>query len=169
MKRNSILEEALDAWVDARQGFIAEVSNIPAQHFGFRPAPDVRDVTEMVHHILEVALMMVGELSRPDTNLRRKPFPQLVKMYAGDLYSVRKKSALLGLLRTTLRDGVRTIRNAGELHMMQLITRFDGEQGTRLAWFYHAVAQEMYHRGQLALYQRLLGIEPALTRRIRGA
>ncbi len=51
--------------------------------------------------------------------------------------------------------------------MLQLITRFDGEQGTRLAWLNHGIAQEMYHRGQLVLYQRLMGIEPALTRRIR--
>jgi len=26
----------------------------------------------------------------------------------------------------------------------------------------------MYHRGQLATYERLMGIEPALTRMIRG-
>ena len=52
--------------------------------------------------------------------------------------------------------------------MLQLIERFDGEKGTRLAWLYHGIAQEEYHRGQLALYARLIGIEPALTRRIRG-
>jgi uncharacterized damage-inducible protein DinB len=38
-----------------------------------------------------------------------------------------------------------------------------------LAWLQHGIAQEMYHRGQLVLYERLLGIEPALTRRIRSA
>jgi DinB family len=43
------------------------------------------------------------------------------------------------------------------------------EKGTRLAWLCHGISHEMYHRGQLALYQRLLGIEPALTKRIRRA
>jgi uncharacterized damage-inducible protein DinB len=53
--------------------------------------------------------------------------------------------------------------------MLQLITRFDGTPGTRMAWLHHGIDQEMYHRGQLTLYARLLGIEPALTKRIRGA
>ncbi len=29
------------------------------------------------------------------------------------------------------------------------------------------LAHEMYHRGQLTVYQRLLGIEPALTEQFR--
>jgi uncharacterized damage-inducible protein DinB len=32
-----------------------------------------------------------------------------------------------------------------------------------------AIAHEMYHRGQLTVYERLLGIEPALTQRFRKA
>jgi uncharacterized damage-inducible protein DinB len=52
--------------------------------------------------------------------------------------------------------------------MLQTIERFDGKEGTRFAWLQHGIAQEMYHRGQIATYARLIGIEPALTRRIRG-
>jgi uncharacterized damage-inducible protein DinB len=37
-----------------------------------------------------------------------------------------------------------------------------------LAWLYHGIAHEEYHRGQLTAYERLMGIEPALTRKIRG-
>ena len=51
--------------------------------------------------------------------------------------------------------------------MRKSITRFDGLKGTKLAWLDHAIAQEEYHRGQLALYERLMHIEPALTRHIR--
>ena len=53
--------------------------------------------------------------------------------------------------------------------MLQRIRRFDGEQGTRLAWVYHGIAHEEYHRAQLALYARLMGRTPALTKRIHGA
>ncbi len=52
--------------------------------------------------------------------------------------------------------------------MLQMIRRFDGIPGTRLAWLDHGIAHEMYHRGQLALYARLMGHVPALTQRIRG-
>ncbi|MGH7552626.1 MAG: DinB family protein [Longimicrobiales bacterium] len=47
--------------------------------------------------------------------------------------------------------------------------RFDGQPGTRLAWLYHAIEHESYHRGQIALYARFLGLVPALTRQILGA
>ena len=52
--------------------------------------------------------------------------------------------------------------------MLQLIRRFDGKLGTRLAWMQHGIAHEEYHRGQLALYARLLGRVPALTQLIYG-
>ncbi len=52
--------------------------------------------------------------------------------------------------------------------MLQYITRFDGLKGTRLAWMQHGVSHEEYHRGQLALYARLLGRVPALTQVIMG-
>jgi uncharacterized damage-inducible protein DinB len=53
--------------------------------------------------------------------------------------------------------------------MRQTIARFDGERGTRLAWLQHGIAQEMYHRGQLAVYARLLGEVPALTKQVESA
>ena len=65
-------------------------------------------------------------------------------------------------------EGAATLRARGDLHMLQTIRRFDGLPGTRLAWFNHHVAHEMYHRGQLALYARQMGHVPALTQRIHG-
>src|SRR5436309_3454923 len=46
---------------------------------------------------------------------------------------LKSKSDLVSALRTTVRDGSKAYRAAGELHMMQLISRFDGKLGTRLA------------------------------------
>ena len=60
------------------------------------------------------------------------------------------------------------IRDVGELFMLQRITRFDGEQGTRIAWMNHGISHEDYHRGQVALYARLVGRVPALTQLIRS-
>lgn len=167
MQPTTRLEEALEAWEDARRGFIDEVRNIPAARWDFRPTPEMKSVRELAVHILEVAMMMTGELTRDDTNLRRLPWPKLLRKYAGPAYRATSRGELLGLLRSQLRDGIRSFRKAGELHMLQTMQRFDGKRGTRLAWLYHGIDQEMYHRGQITVYARLLGIEPALTRRIR--
>ena len=168
MEYTNLLEEVLEAWSGARMGVVEELSNIPAKDFDYRPTKDVRSVLELGIHILEVAMMMTGELTRPDTNFRRAPWPQLLKMYAAPAYRLKTKPEMLRLLRSQLKDGIALFRQAGELHMMQLIERFDGRPGTRLAWLNHAIDQEMYHRGQLTTYARLLGREPALTQRIRG-
>jgi uncharacterized damage-inducible protein DinB len=165
---NSLLEETIEAWEGARNGVIAEVENIPANRFDFRPTPDNRSVTELVLHIMEVSLMMVGELTREETDLTRASFPTLIAQHSKPIRGLKTKRELLPALRRTLREGVKAFRDAGELHMLQLLTRFDGERGTRLAWFHHGIAQEEYHRGQLALYQRLLGITPALTKLIQS-
>lgn len=164
----TILEETLEAWQGVREGLIAEVRNLPANRFDFRPTPQSRSVAELVQHILEVAMMMTGELTRPDTDFHRAPWSKLLALYARAAWRAKTKPALLRLLTAQIKDGERRFRRAGELSLLQLITRFDGLPGTRLAWWNHGIAHEEYHRGQVAVYARLMGIEPALTRLIRG-
>lgn len=166
---DSFLEETLEAWRDVREGLIEEVDNIRATRFDFRPAPEARSVRELVQHILEVAMMMTGELTRPDTDFHRAPWPELLGMYAGAAHDAQTKQELLALLESQLEDAEKRFRKCGELALLQFIRRFDGKEGTKLQWLHHGIAHEMYHRGQVAIYARLLGIEPALTRRIRKA
>lgn len=164
----SHLEEALEAWRGVRHGLIAEVRNLPAGRFDFRPTPEMRNVRELVQHILEVAMMMTGELTRPDTNLHRASWPRLLALYAKPAWRAKSKPALLRLLFAQLRDGERKFRAGGELTLFQFIKRFDGKPGTKLAWLYHGISHEEYHRAQLAVYARLMGRVPALTRLIQG-
>jgi uncharacterized damage-inducible protein DinB len=165
---DSVLDETLEGWRDVRTGLIDEVRNIPAGQFDFRPTAETRNVRELVQHILEVAMMMTGELTRPDTNFQRVPWPKLLALYATDAYEAKTKQQIVALLGSQMKDAERKLREVGELSLFQFIERFDGKQGTKLAWWHHGIEQEMYHRGQLTLYARLLGIEPALTRQIRG-
>jgi uncharacterized damage-inducible protein DinB len=164
----SQLDETLEGWRDVRDGLIKEVRNIPASKFDFRPAPGVRNVRELIQHILEVAMLMTGELTRPDTNLKRAPWPKLLALYAKPAYRAKSKQQLIALLRSQMVDAEKKFRAAGDLALLQTLERFDGKDGTKFAWMHHGIAQEMYHRGQLATYERLMGIEPALTKLIRG-
>jgi uncharacterized damage-inducible protein DinB len=168
MAFRSILDEVLEGWWDVRNGLIDEVRTIPANRFDFRPTPEVKDVRELIRHILEVAMMMTGELTREDTDFHRAPWPKLLAMYAKPAYRAKTKRELVTLLRGQMRDADKKFRDVGELSLLQFIKRFDGENGTKLAWLHHGIDQEMYHRGQLTLYIRMMGLEPALTRRIRG-
>ena len=164
----NLLDETLDAWTDARHGVIAEIENIPADRFDERPAPDLRSAAELGRHILEVALMMIGELTRDDGDFTRAAFPELLSEYASHVPDLTSRDELLDALRTNLEDGKVKLREAGEIHMLQIIHRFDGQAGTRLAWMHHGIAQEEYHRGQLTWVARLFGTTPALTKLILG-
>ena len=132
---NTLLEEVIEAWEGTRDGIVAELENIPPKQFDFRPAPESRSVSELALHIMDVSLLMVGELTRADTNLRRTEWPKLLAMYNKPIAGLKTKSELVSALKSTVRDGVKAFRAAGELHMMQLISRFDGKLGTRFAWF----------------------------------
>src|SRR5262245_29909830 len=171
MPFTSLLDEALEAWQYTRAGVISELKNLPDVSLTFRPTPTTRTAAEIAIHIVESGLMMAGELSRPDGNFRRKSFPQFMKEYAKGIKALgttTNKKQLIAALTKTQADGAQKLAKAGELHMLQFITRFDGLQGTRLAWMNHGIAHEEYHRGQLAMYARLVGRVPALTQLIYG-
>jgi len=163
---NSLLEETLEAWAYTRQGVIAELKNFPEKNFDFRPTEQNRSVAELAHHLIESGLMMSGELTRSDGDFQRKSYLGFLQEYAGHIKPTNSKKKLLALLKSTHEAGEKKFRAAGELLMLQYITRFDGFKGTRLAWMNHGISHEEYHRGQLALYARLLGRVPALTQLI---
>ena len=164
----NLLEEALENWGFARSGVVDELQNLPEKDLVFVPSGGARGAAEIVRHIIESGQMMAGELSRPDGDFQRKSFDGFMKEYGKGVALKRSKRELLEALRRSHRDGEARIRKAGELHMLQRIRRFDGKLGTRLAWMNHGIGHEEYHRGQLALYARLLGRVPALTQRILG-
>jgi uncharacterized damage-inducible protein DinB len=170
MPFNSLLDEALEAWRYTRAGVATEIENLSETELRHKPSAESRSAVEIAVHIAESGMMMSGELSRPDGNFQRKSFPEFMKEYArGVKPAGGGKRALVQMLKRTHADGERRLRRAGELHMLQLITRFDGERGSRLAWMNHGISHEEYHRGQLALYARLVGRVPALTQLIYGS
>ena len=164
----TLLEEALESWEYTRQGAIEELQNIPEPKFTFRPTEQSRTVIELAQHIAETGMMMAGELTKSDGDFRRKSYEGFLHEYAKGVGGKRTKAQLLALLRQSHADGAKRFRAAGELVMLQNIRRFDGLMGTRLAWLHSGIGHEEYHRGQLALYARMVGRVPALTKKIRG-
>ena len=81
MAFRSMLDEVLEGWRDVRNGLIDEVRTIPANRFDFRPTPEVKDVRELIQHILEVAMMMTEELNAPGAGFHRVSFPTLIKKH----------------------------------------------------------------------------------------
>jgi uncharacterized damage-inducible protein DinB len=168
MKSMSLLDEALEAWAYTREGVIAELKNLPESALDFKPSDANRTTRELVQHIIESGQMMDGELSRADGDFQRQPYPKFLEEYASGVSRYRTKASLIEALKKTHAAGDKRIRAAGEIGMLQAIRQFNGEPATRLSWMHHGIAHEEYHRGQLALYARLVGRVPALTKLIQG-
>jgi uncharacterized damage-inducible protein DinB len=164
----TLLAEALEAWGYTRHGVLEEATQFPDEEWSFRPGPGSRTVAELVHHVLAAGMVMVGELTRPDGDFGRQSYEAHIAEHAGTLPADPTPAELRALLTSTLNEGIAAFEDAGEVHMLQLIRRFDGQRGTRMAWLQHGIEHESYHRGQLAAWVRLSGRVPALTQLIQA-
>lgn len=165
-RAHTLLDEALDAWSYTRSGVIDELENLPAGRWDFRPAPPSRSIAEIAQHLIENGLLAVGELTRPDGDFTRQSYDAFIVEHAGVRAHTGDRDRLLSLLRETLDEARTAFAKAGLDAMLRPIRQFNGAPASRFSWLHHAIAHEEYHRGQLALCARLLGLTPALTRAI---
>ena len=162
------VENIIESWKEVRAGLIDEASQIPQDKFDFKPAAESRSVRELLQHLIESQKFLVGEACRPDTNLMRASFAENLKTYAPGVRDVNEKDALLDLLRTTMAESAQKLLGAAD-ELRNNMKRFDGKEMSKLGFLSFSIAHEMYHRGQLTVYERLLNIEPALTTKFRKA
>jgi len=158
----SELQKIFAQWEDVRNGLIKEVELVPADQFGFRATPETRTVLELAQHIIETERMLAGEVCRENTNFARG-FPAIAAEFAGNVKQAQTKEDIISLLGTSFEESKAKSLEFGDENIAKMMTRFDGRQAPKAEMLRFAVAHEMYHRGQFTVYQRLLGIEPALT------
>lgn len=161
------LEQILGVWKDVRAGLIAEVTRIPAEHFGFEATPECRSVTGIILHIVGTQKFLTGELCRPDTDFKRIPIREIVEKHAAEAHLAGDKEELLASLRSTMEWAETTFREFGEEALKENIETMDGKMMSKLDFLHFYISHEMYHRGQLTVYERLMQIEPALTVRFK--
>jgi uncharacterized damage-inducible protein DinB len=162
-----MLEEILDSWKEVRAGLVEEAEQIPAERFAFRPADESRSVAAIIQHIIEAQRFLVGEVCRPDTNFKRAPIMDLIKSYAGDIQSIEEKEALIEVLKTSMQSAEATIRAFGEEPLTEIVERLDGRNMSKLSFLQFTINHEMYHRGQITVYERVMQIEPVLTFKLK--
>lgn len=153
----------VNTWKEYRKGLIAEVEQIPEDRFDFRATPETRTIAEVLQHIVEIQKMLIGEAGRVEGNLRRQSFADHVNEYALEVKAVTDKNGLLELLRNSMELCEASLRSNDDL-MQGSMGGIDGKPTPKLKVVNFAMSHEMYHRGQLTVYERLLNLEPALTK-----
>ena len=153
-------------WKDVRSGLIQEVEKIPADQFSFRATPETRSIAELLQHIIESQKILVAETCRDEANVRRQSFADHSKEHAAGVREVADKQGLTDLLRSAMDDAESCIRAHGD-RWEEPMTGVDGRPTTKGAFLTFAFSHEMYHRGQLTVFERLLNIEPVLTGKLK--
>lgn len=161
------IDRIIEGWKEVRSGLIEEVSQIPAEQFSFRATPETRSVSELLQHVIESQKTLVGEAARAETNLMRQSLGDHAKEYAPDVAGVSDKNGLLELLRTSMETSEASIRAAADT-LNEPGRGLGGRELRKIELVSFAISHEMYHRGQLTVYERLLQVEPALTQRFRA-
>jgi Uncharacterized protein conserved in bacteria len=163
------LEEFLDVWREVRTGLIAEVTQIPPDQFAFQATPQSRSVAALIGHILEVQKFLVTELCRPDTDFTpNEKVRESIERQAAEAHSDGDKEELITSLRSALDWAEATLSEFGEDALGEkAVPRRDGKTMSKLGYLCFIISHENYHRGQIALYERMMQIEPVLTAKFR--
>jgi uncharacterized damage-inducible protein DinB len=136
------------------------VDLLPAEHFDFKPRPDMLTARQVILHIAEVERMWVHHV------WEKQPYEDFV--VAADVgwktvYDAPDHNAMKFVLEEYHRHTQRLFGlPASELEKKTTRTRRDGatEEYT-LHWILaHTEEHEIHHRAQLNLYLRMLGITP---------
>ena len=159
-------QSSMKSWKDVRNGLIEEVEKIPDDQMEFRATPDTRSVAELLQHIVETQKILVGETCREESNLTRQSFVAHAQEYAPGVRDVADKQGLIELLRSSIEAAEGTVMAHADMWDLPM-NGLTGQPTTKGAILAFAISHEMYHRGQLTVYERLLSIEPALTGRLK--
>ena len=95
----------------------------------------------------------------------RQSFADHIKEYGVGVTDVDDKAGLVALLNSSMEQSVAKFESYKD-KLDEAMTRFDGKESSKLAFLTFAMSHEMYHRGQLTVYERLLNLEPVLTERL---
>ena len=148
-----------------RQDTIQAIEDFPAAELDFKPTPEVDSFRQIARHILDAGHALTGMLLAGDENFTGPQFRERLKQFLTKLPEHADAQALAAELQRTLDARVAELSLQSPEFFAHIITRFDGQQVTRLEMLQFVKEHELTHRAQLFLYSRLKGIVPVTTRR----
>ena len=158
-------QQVLDSWKAIRMDAAAAVEDFPEADFDFRPAPEVMTFREAARHILDAGDGLTGMLLAGEENFATPEFRTKLKAHMRALPENAGASALAAALRESVEARCAAFAGKGDEFFAQIVTRFDGQQVTRLEMLQSIKEHELTHRAHLFLCLRMKGIVPATTRR----
>ena len=159
------LDALLDSWKTVRQDTAQTVEDMPEAEMDFKPVPDVMTFREIARHILASSYALSGMLLDGVEKLDRQELMKRFPPVPADAGA----AVLASELRARFDERLPALAAQTPEFYAGVVTRFDGQQVTRMEMIQTIKEHELTHRAQLFLYLRLKGIVPVTTRRRQAA
>ena len=136
-------------WLHVSSQLVSLAEAIPADKYGWRPAPGVRSVSEVLMHIA-IANYWLLSVTGP-----KMP----ADLTDGMEKSVTAKADVIGWLKRSL-DAVKTARAQLKPGDLQRKVKIEGKEVTVDGMYLRIIIHDNEHMGQLVAYARMNGIAP---------
>ncbi len=154
-----------------RKNTVIIAEDIGEQHYGFRAAPEVRNVTQTLVHIA-LAPRFQEQIHGVErrTAMEGFDFPSLFAKFSAEEQKPRKKAEVIALLREEGDRFAKWLDGLSDDFLAERVKFMPGmtpASKTRFEMLLGVKEHEMHHRGQLMLVERMIGVVPHLTREMQ--
>ena len=161
-------KELADSFRTVRKNTLIIAEEIPEEHYDFKAAPVVRSVAEMLSHIAGSAsrhyeLHAVNRI----TTFEGFDWGAFTEKWKEEEQRLRTKPQILEALRQEREKWASWLQRLSEdflSEQVRMSSHLTPSTKSRFELLLSVKEHEMYHRAQLMLIQRLLGMVPHLTR-----
>jgi uncharacterized damage-inducible protein DinB len=156
------------AFRTVRKNTIQVATDIPADQWGFRPTPDCMSIHEILAHLAAGSTWPIKLHGR---DKRTAVSFENFGTYIGEAKAFEKAldtpAAVLAALESEGEAFASFLESMSDADLAEVVSfpaPIDPPTKTRFEMLMGVKEHEMHHRGQLMVYQRLVGVVPHLTR-----
>ena len=165
-------KEVAESFRTVRNNTITIAGEIPAEKYGFKPAPDTRTVAQLLTHIaMSYTFHYQVHAVEKRTTLEGFDFPSLMQKVMAEEQKNRSKEELIVMLTENRDKWAQWVEGCSESFLAERVSMPAGTQPaskSRFEMILSVKEHEMHHRGQLMLIERMLGIVPHITRAMQA-
>src|ERR1035437_2966713 len=122
-------KEVAESFRTVRNNTITIAGEIPAEKYGFKPAPDTRTVAQLLTHIaMSYTFHYQGHAVEKRTTLEAFDFPSLMQKAMAAEQKNRSKEELIAMLRESRDKWAKWVEGCSESFLAERVARAAGMQ-----------------------------------------
>lgn len=160
-------KELAAAFRTVRKNTIQTAEDIPENKYAFKPAPDARNVSQILTHIAFAPEMAYQLHSNRIDDLKKVNFPEIFQKIMAEETKPRTKAEIVALLRDRGEAFASYLEGLPDSVLSERVIMPPGADPATKSRFEMLLSpkeHEMHHRAQLMTIQRMIGVVPHLTR-----